>query len=169
VSRYCHLYNWVTWIRKVGFPEPAWGWRAICLTENTIFWMKFIVEYINTSIQIVITQARNSRELSVTRNLRWVGISNRHAKPELILYPPIPNSEASKRWKVVGFLNTTLFIDIPLTASYKNEIDRCRSDISHNLMSTLSKSSFRSIGRATEWSATGWLEWLNWYFPRYQE
>jgi hypothetical protein len=46
----------------------------------------------------------------------------------MILYPPIPNSEASDLRIIVGFLKTKLFIEIPFFASSMKAKMRNRSD-----------------------------------------
>jgi hypothetical protein len=49
------------------------------------------------STQMVITLAMNSNELRDDRNLKFIGNSNLQALPDMRLYPPIPNSDASER------------------------------------------------------------------------
>jgi hypothetical protein len=79
------------------------------------------------STQIVIIHAINSSEFNEVLSRQSIGISNRHASPEVMLYPPKPNSEASDRYIFVGFLYTILLMEIPSLAMSKNDIVRCKS------------------------------------------
>jgi len=49
------------------------------------------------SIQIVIKQAMNFNEFNEARSLQSKGILKCQACPDIKLYPPMPNSEASER------------------------------------------------------------------------
>jgi len=82
------------------------------------------------STQIVMTQAMNSKELSEVRSRQSTGSSNLQADPEVILYPPNPNSDALDLYIFDGFLNTMLLIGIPLFARSSKDSIRCKSDFS---------------------------------------
>jgi hypothetical protein len=59
------------------------------------------------------TQAINSKEFIDVRKRKFNGSSQRHAYPEIGLYPPIPNSHASDLNMCVGRRYVMLFKDTP--------------------------------------------------------
>jgi len=71
----------------------------------------------------------NSKELIDERKRQSIGSSIHQATPDRILYPPMPNSEASERYIKSGFLNTRLFNDNPLAALLRksNIVSRSRN------------------------------------------
>jgi hypothetical protein len=62
---------------------------------------------------MAMTVAMNSSALSDVRKRQSTGSSIRQARPVTILYPPSPCSEASDRYKWVGFLNVSRFRETP--------------------------------------------------------
>jgi hypothetical protein len=76
------------------------------------------------STQIVIKQALNSKEFNDVRCRQSTGSSKCHALPDTILYPPMPNSEASDLHIFVGFLWIILLMEIPSLAMSKKEVVR---------------------------------------------
>ncbi len=70
------------------------------------------------SIHMVITQAINSKAINSkefidARKRKFNGSSQRHAYPEIGLYPPIPNSHASDLNMCVGRRYVMLLKDTP--------------------------------------------------------
>jgi hypothetical protein len=78
----------------------------------------------------VITQAINSKEFNDVHRQHDKGSLNLQALPVMMLYPPIPNSDASDLSIIVGFLKTKLFMDIPFLASSMKARVRNKSDFS---------------------------------------
>jgi hypothetical protein len=94
--------------------SEKFDFRSQPFAEVLSVWLRMqssgLISRLNMSTQIVMTQAMNSKEFSEVRSRQSTGSSNLQADPEVNLYPPNPNSDASDLYIFDGFLNTILLI-----------------------------------------------------------